>query len=70
MREKLIQDGGDEEYHLIDDDLIRFKRIIYVPNSDELNRIIMKKFHVKPYLGLPRSQKALKNIKKFYYCKN
>jgi len=49
MKETLQQDGGDEEYHLIDDDLTRFNNRIYVLNNDELKRLIMRLFHVKPY---------------------
>lgn len=55
MKEKLLQSGEDEEYHLTEDDLIWFK---------------MKEFHVKPYSSHPRYQKTLIAIKKSYYWSN
>ena len=41
----------DEEYHLMTDGLVRFKNKIYVSDNSELKKLILREFHVKPYLG-------------------
>ena len=50
---KLQQGIGDEyvDYHLIVDDLIRFRDIIYVPDNSELKKLILREFHAKLYSG-------------------
>lgn len=70
MKETLKQDGEDEEYHLTEDRLIRFKNRIYVPNTDDLKRLIMREYHVKPYSGHSGYQKTVTAIKNFYYWPN
>ena len=70
MRENLIQDDGDEEHQLTDENLISFKNIIYVPNNDELKRIVMRYFHLEPYLGHLWYQNILTAIKRLYYWPN
>jgi len=36
VKEKLLQSGEEEEYHLSKGGLIKFKNRIYVPNNDEV----------------------------------
>ena len=70
VKEKLLQSGGDEEYHLTKENLIKFNGRIYVPNSDEMKRLIMKETHRKPYSSDRGYQKTLKTIKNYYYYSN
>ena len=55
----------DAYYCLMEDGLVRFRDRIYVPNCNELKKLILREFHVKPYLGNPRYQKTLTTVKKF-----
>ena len=57
----------DVDYFLTTDGLVRFKDKIYVPDSSELKKVILREFHVKPYLGHPRYPKTLTTVKIFYY---
>ena len=49
----------DVDYCLTIDGLVRFKDKIYVLGSSELKKVILREFHVKPYLGHPGYQKIL-----------
>jgi len=60
----------DEEYHITSDGLVKFKSKIYVSDNNELKKLILRKFHIKPYLGHPRYQTNLTFIKKLYYWPN
>lgn len=40
--EELLQSGEGEDYHRIDDNLIKSKNKIYVSNGEQLKRLIMK----------------------------
>lgn len=57
------QDAG---YHLMVDGLVRFRDKIYVSNCNELKKLILSEFHVKPYLGHVGYQKTLTMVNKFY----
>lgn len=70
MKGKLQQEGEDEKNHLTIDDLVRFKNRIYVPNNDDLKRLIMREYHEKSYSSHLGYQKTLMTIKKFYYWPN
>ena len=39
-------------------------------DRNELKKVILSEFHVKPYLGHPRYQKTLTTLKKFNYWSN
>ena len=41
-----------------------------MPNNCELNKVILREFHVKPYSGHPGYQKTLIEMKIFYYWLN
>ena len=58
------------DYHLTTDSLVRFRDKIYVMDNNELNKLILREFHVKPYLGHPGYRKTLKTINEFYYWPN
>jgi len=58
------------DYHLTVDGLVRFRDRIYLPDNDELNNLILREFHVKPYSGHPRYHKTLTTMKKLYYWPN
>lgn len=66
MKENLQKGGEDGGSHLTGDNLINFKGIIYVPNIDEIKRLVMKEFHLKPYSVQPGYQKTLTTIKRYY----
>lgn len=49
------------------DGLVRFMNMIYVPDDSELKKLILRKFHVKPYSGHPGYRKTLPVVKKLYH---
>jgi len=55
-------------YGLTKEGLVRFRDKIYVPDSSELKKVILREFRTKPYSGHPGYQKTLTAVKKFYYC--
>ncbi len=58
------------DYHLTSKGLDVFNNRIYVLDSSDLNKVILRDFHAKPCLGHPGYQKTLTTIKKFYYSPN
>ena len=60
----------DVEYCLTKDGLIIFRDMIYVRDNNELKKVILREFQVKPYLGHPGYQKILIALKNFYYWPN
>ena len=60
----------DVDYCLAIEKLVRFRDRIYVPDNSELKKVILRDFHVKPYLGHPGYQKILTAVKRFYYWPN
>lgn len=60
----------DVDYCLTIDGLIRFRDMIYVSDNNELKKVILRGFHVKPYSSHPGYQKTLTAVKKFYYWMN
>lgn len=57
-------------YCLTMDGLVRFIDMIYVPDSSELKNVILREFHVKPYLGHLCYQKIMTTVNKIYYWLN
>jgi len=41
------------DYHLTIDGLVRFKERIYGLDDSGIKKLILREFHVKPYLGHP-----------------
>jgi len=58
------------DYSLTTDGLVRFRDRLYVSNSSEIKKVILREFHLKPYLGHPGYQKTLTIVKRFYYWPN
>ena len=58
------------DYFLTMNGLARFRDKRYVPDKNELKKVILREFHVKPYSGHPGYQKTLTTVKRFYYWSN
>jgi hypothetical protein len=52
---------------LENDEILKYKGIIYVPNSRELNNLILGEMHNVPYVGHRSYQKTIEAIKSQYY---
>ena len=60
----------DANYCLTVDGLVRFRDKIYVLNCSDLKKLVLRKFHTKPYSDHLGYQKTLTAVNKFYYCLN
>jgi hypothetical protein len=56
-----------EENKLDNDEIIMYRGIIYVPNSQELKNMILGEIHNVPYAGHPGYQKTIATVKRQYY---
>jgi hypothetical protein len=56
-----------EEYKLDNDEILMYRGIIYVPNSQELKNMILREMHNVPYAGHPGYQKTIVVVKHQYY---
>jgi hypothetical protein len=56
-----------EEYKLDNDEIMKYRGIIYVPNSHELKNVILREMHNVPYVGHPCYQKTIAVAKSQYY---
>jgi hypothetical protein len=56
-----------EDYKLENDEILRYRGIIYVPNSQELKNMILGEMHNVPYVGHPGYQKTIAIVKSQYY---
>jgi hypothetical protein len=56
-----------EEYKLDNDEILIYKGRIYVPNSQELKKLILREMHNVPYAGHPGYQKTIAAVKSQYY---
>jgi hypothetical protein len=56
-----------EEYKLDNDEILMYRGIIYVPNSQELKNLILREMHNVPYAGHPGYQKTIAAVKSQYY---
>jgi hypothetical protein len=56
-----------EDYKLGNDEILMYRRIIYVPNSQELKNLILREMHNVPYVGHPGYQKTIAAVKSQYY---
>jgi hypothetical protein len=50
--------------------LLRFKNILYIPNSVELKIRILNELHKNPYSSHPRYQKTITTQIKWFYLPN
>jgi hypothetical protein len=70
IKEKLQQ--GDmqqkiEYYKLGEEGILKYKGIMYVPNSQELKNMVLKDVNIVPYVGHPGYQKNIAAVKHQYY---
>jgi len=70
MSTSIGEGARDVDYCLIADGLVIFRNKIYVMDNHELNKVISREFHAKPYSSHPGYQKTLTVVKKFYYWPN
>jgi hypothetical protein len=57
----------NEDYKLGNDEILMYKRKIYVPNSQELKILILREMHNGPYVGHLGYQKTFAAVKCQYY---
>jgi hypothetical protein len=50
------------------DRTLLYKKIIYVPNVQELKIMILKEMHNVPYARHPGYQKTVAAVKRHYFC--
>jgi hypothetical protein len=56
-----------EGYQMLDEGLLTYKNILYIPNCDDLKRFIMDELHKRPYTCHPRYQKMIAATRKQFY---
>jgi hypothetical protein len=56
-----------EDFKIENDEILMYRGIIYVPNSQELKNMILREMHNVPYVGHPCYQKTIATIKGQYY---
>jgi hypothetical protein len=56
-----------EDYKLENDEILMYRGIIYVPNSQELKNMILIEMDNVPYVGHPGYQKTIAVVKNQYY---
>ena len=49
------------------DEILMYRGIIYVPDSQELKNMILREMHNVPYVGHPGYQKTIAAVKNQYY---
>jgi hypothetical protein len=57
-----------ENYKLENDEILMYMGRIYVPNFQELKKLILREMHNVPYVGHPNYQKTIAVVKSQYYC--
>jgi hypothetical protein len=56
-----------EECKLDNDEILKYKGKIYVPNSHELKNMILREMHNVPYVGYPGYHKSIATVNSQYY---
>jgi hypothetical protein len=56
-----------EEYKLVNDGILMYRGIIYVPNYQELKNMILREMHNVPYAWNPGYHKTIAAVKSQYY---
>jgi hypothetical protein len=56
-----------EGYQLLNDVFLTYKGRLYIPNCDDLKRLIMDGLHKTPYIGHLGYQKMIRATKKLVY---
>ena len=62
--------GSDSPYSISLEDLLVYKNQLYIPDSEEVKRLILNELHKKPYFGLPGYQTMITKLRKIYYWHN
>jgi hypothetical protein len=57
-----------EEYKIDNDEIMKYRGKIYVPNSQELKNMILREMHNVTYVGHRGYQKIIAAVKSQYYC--
>jgi hypothetical protein len=57
----------NEDYKLEKEEILVYRGIIYVPNSQELKNMILREMHNVPYVGHPTYHKTIAVVKSQYY---
>lgn len=60
----------DVDYCLPIDEMVKFRDTIYVSNNSELKKMMLREFHVKPYISYPGYHMTLTIVKRFYFWLN
>ena len=56
-----------EGYKLEEDGLLTYKGRIYIPDVEDLRRVVMDEIHQAPYFGHPGYQKTISTARKQYF---
>lgn len=59
--------GKQSNYDINKDQLLTFKKIIYVPNQISFRQLILDEFHKIPYHAHPGYHKMYSTIKSYYF---
>ena len=72
IKERLEIDdkGSDLAYSISSEDLLVYKNQLYIPNSEEVKRLILNELHKIPYSGHLGYQKMITKLRKSYYWPN
>jgi hypothetical protein len=56
-----------EGYKMLNDDLLTYKGILYIPNCEYLKRFIMDELHKRTYIGHHGYHKMITATRKLFY---
>jgi hypothetical protein len=56
-----------EGYHMLNDELLTYKGILYIPSCDDLKRFAMDEIHKRPYTGHHGYHKMITTTRKLFY---
>jgi hypothetical protein len=56
-----------EVYQMLDEGMLTYRNIFYIPNCDDLKRFIMDELHKRPYTSHLRYQKMITATRKQFY---
>eukprot|EP00253_Pinus_taeda_P011330 PITA_11330 len=65
--QQAVKERLQQGYTLDNDGMLCFNKKLYVPDSNDLKRLILDEFHISHYTGHPGYQKMVTALKKEYY---
>eukprot|EP00253_Pinus_taeda_P011854 PITA_11854 len=65
--QQVVKERLQQGYTLDSDGMLCFNKKLYVPDSNDLKRLILDEFHISHYTGHPGYQKMVTALKKEYY---